>query len=201
MKIVVLGSYSTGKTTLTRGVINYLRKEYEKKVFKKDHEKTLVHDKLTGDFRWRILPDAPRIGEFKGFSLNEGTSLETQWWIISKQLEMEMLTPKPWVADKCLIDVLAFTHIIFKDDPDFLREAEKVIKNNVNYDLILYLPTGEFPIEDDGIRSLDTNFQKSIDDIILKILEEQNINHYKITGNKEERLEKAKNIIDELIVL
>jgi hypothetical protein len=39
------------------------------------------------------------------------------------------------------------------------------------YDLVLYLPSGEFGIEDDGVRTTDVKFQLAIDERVREILE------------------------------
>ncbi len=130
--------------------------------------------------------------------MNEETSLESEWWIIAKQIEMEILTPVPWIADKCLIDILVYAYFLFKEEKDFLKVAEKLIKKNINYDLVIYLPTGEFPIEDDGLRSLDPEFQKDIDELLVKTMKEMKILYYTVSGSKEKRLEEAKRVVDDI---
>jgi nicotinamide riboside kinase len=205
MKIVVLGSHGTGKTTLTRQLHNYLQDKYKTRVKKVDalgcnieKAKNLTKSIHGLELPWKYLPEAPVEAFRKGFTMNEDTSLESEWWIIAKQIEMEMLTPIPWIADKCLIDILVYAYFLFKEEKDFLAVAEKMIKKNIDYDLVIYLPVGEFPIEDDGLRSLDPKFQKDIDELLLKVMGEMNIPYHVVSGKRDERTAKARKIIDDI---
>lgn len=79
MKIVILGSHGTGKTTLTRKIFNYVREEYDMKIgITGSHGtgKTTLSKLLAGRLKWRYLPEAPIQALIKGFELNENTSLE-----------------------------------------------------------------------------------------------------------------------------
>lgn len=64
-----------------------------------------------------------------------------------------------------------------------------MIKKNTNYDFVFYLPI-EFPIEDDGIRSTDPEFQRKIDERYKNVLNEWDIKHEVISGSIEDRLQK-----------
>jgi len=202
MKIVILGSHGTGKTTLTRQLFNYLKEEYGVKIgITGSHGtgKTTLSKLLAGRLKWRYLPEAPAQALIKGFDLNENTSLESELWIIAKQLEMEMLTPQPWIADKCMIDILAYACYLFPKDKDLLSLTARAFKPHMNYDMVIYLPCGEFPIEDDGFRSTDPVFQEMIDEYILRAMKKAKIDFHKIIGSPEERFRKAKKLIDEKI--
>ncbi|MFH1744839.1 MAG: ATP-binding protein [bacterium] len=208
MKIVILGSHGTGKTTIAQELHKYLREKYTTRVGGvlvdgiNNPDKTVLAKTISGQhLRWKYLPDGPIEALQKGFPVNDITSVESEWWIIAKQIELELLTPQPWVADKCLIDILAYAHFLFQHEPEFLRVAGEMIKKNINYDLVIYLPTGEFPIEDNGMRSTDPKFQKDIDDVILDLLMELNIPYYRISGDKKTRSREVRNILDKTINL
>lgn len=166
MKVGIAGSHGTGKTTLSK--------------------------LLAGKNNWRYLPEAPLQAMTRGFPINEETSVETELWIFAKQIEMEMFTPESWVADKCLIDLLAYARYLMPNERALLEILTKIVERNAVYDVVIYLPTGEFPIEDDGFRSTDPVFQEAIDREIVRIMHEMGIEYYKIVGTREERLEKAK---------
>jgi hypothetical protein len=144
------------------------------------------------------LPEAPFEATQRGFTMNEDTSLESELWIVAKQLELEKRSA-PWIADKCLIDILAYARYLFKEEPEMMSVIERVAEKNMNYDLVLYLPADEFPLEDDGLRSMDVNFQKDIDKEIIKVMYDYNVKYRTLRGDKEKRFEKAKNLIRKTI--
>lgn len=200
MKIVVLGSHGTGKTTLTKRLHGHLKDNYPLEIesvkVARDREEFRL-PKSVGSLRWTYLPEAPFEATQRGFSMNEDTSLESETWILAKQLELEKISA-PWIADKCLIDILAYARYLFSEEPELLSVAERVARRNIDYDLVLYLPTGEFPVEDDGLRSTDPRFQQDIDKEIVKIMVELGVDFYVIRGDKEERFNRAKKIINNI---
>lgn len=202
MKIVILGSHGTGKSTLANKLFYHLKNKYKLSI---DNVQISGDDSTqkfkTSNFsdrnlRWKFLPDAAIDAFVKGFDINESTPIEAEWWIIARQLEIELLTPTPWISDKCLIDLLAYARYIFAEEKDFLNIIERVAAKNFNYDLVLYLPTGEFPLENNYIRSTDEKFQKVIDRIVMDILTEHQIPFYTIRGDVETRFNIAKEIVD-----
>lgn len=166
MKIVIVGAHGVGKTTLS----NRLAKELNLPT---------IHDVVIEAFE-------------KGFEINENTPPETQFWLFARQLEEERLT-KGFVADKCLMDYTVYADIIFDDDRLKSLLAE-MIKKNIGYDYVFYLPI-EFPIEDNKIRSLDPEFQKRVDQKYLKLLNDWEIDYTTISGSIEERLS---NVLDKI---
>lgn len=198
MKIVVLGSHGTGKTTLTKRLLGFLRDNYSFSIEKVCHNAPEGDRFITdpfGKLHWTYLPETPFEATQKGFTMNKDTSLESEFWMIAKQLELE-LQSAPWIADKCLIDMLAYARYFFANEPEFLGVIEKMCKRNINYDLVIYLPAGEFPIEDDGLRMTDIGFQMDIDRMIKEIFFEMNIPFYTLRGDREARFQGAKKIIE-----
>jgi nicotinamide riboside kinase len=55
------------------------------------------------------------------------------------------------------------------------------------YDLVFYIPI-EFPLEKDGVRFEDDEYQKIIDLQIIKYLKRYKIPYITLTGTLEERL-------------
>lgn len=171
MKIGITGLHGTGKTTLSQ----------------------FIAGKRGG---FKLLPEAPRQALQLGFPINENTPIETEFWIFAKQLEMELVAQDNYIADKCFIDLLAYAMYIFAEKADFINILREIAKGAAKkYDLVIYLPTGEFPIEDDGVRSTDPKFQEAIDKLILKILNNFGVSYTKITGNKDERYNQAVELI------
>ena len=101
-----------------------------------------------------------------------------------------------FISDRSLIDVFAYTTWLykhFKISEEYWKKQKKQLKKFVdeNSDIIYcYFPI-EFPVEDDGIRSIDEDYRKEIDEIIKDILQAYKIDYFEISGNLEDR----KNII------
>ena len=170
MKIAIIGAQGVGKTTLSRQI----NKEYP-------------------DFK--ILPEAARLAALAGHNLDQTATTETELWLIAKQIELEN-EENHWVADRCGIDLLAYIHHLFSEELDLIEFATKTLVPGFSkYDLVLYLPSGQFAIEDDGLRSTDLKFQQAINKRIRDVLEKHKIPFIEIVGSPEERLAKVKNLI------
>ncbi len=191
MKIIITGSHGVGKTTLSKQIIEYLNRSN----IHKFQDITKVSNRNLNKFEY--LEDAPAQALKMGFKMNKESNLETELWIFAKQLEMEMNYPKNTVGDKGFIDLLAYAFYLFKDDQNLLNILRRIAIPKINtYDLVIYLPTGEFPIPDDGKRSLDPIFQSNIDNEIIKIMHEHKINYTRIVGSTELRLRKAIELLE-----
>lgn len=171
MKIAITGAQGVGKTTLAQQI----NKDYP---------------------LLKILPEAARLAQKAGYKLDHTATVETELWLISKQIELESEEDN-WVADRCGIDLLAYIQYLFSQEFNLIEFATKtLIPKFSNYDLVIYLPSGEFAIEDDGLRTTDIKFQKDIDNQIKDILEKHKIKFVKIIGSPNERMEKVKKILD-----
>ncbi|KKQ06204.1 MAG: hypothetical protein US18_C0045G0003 [Parcubacteria group bacterium GW2011_GWB1_36_5] len=170
MKIVITGAQGVGKTTLAKQI-----------------------NKHYSDFE--ILPEAARLAKEAGYNLDHTATTETELWLIAKQIELESTEGK-WVADRSCIDLLAYIHHLFSEETSLIEFATNtLVPKFKKYDLVLYLPSGQFPIEDDGVRTTDLKFQQDIDQQIKDILEKHKILFVEIVGLPEERLTKVKNLL------
>lgn len=164
MKIAIAGAHGVGKTTFAKDLANKLNLNY-------------IHD--------IVREEAVK----KGFVINENTPPEVQLWLVCRQWELEQTTPQSWVADKSLLDYLVYGEIILEDD-NLKKIIREIVKRNAHYDPVFYLPI-EFPMEFDGIRSEDKEFQKEVNRCYKKTLEELGIKHIFISGSPEERVKQA----------
>src|SRR3989344_2572978 len=170
MKIVITGAQGVGKTTLA-----------------------LQINKHYSDFT--ILPEAARLAKEIGYNLDQGATTDTELWLIAKQVELEIAETK-WVADRSCIDLLAYIHHLFSEEASLVEFATKTLVPKFSkYDLVLYLPSGEFAIEDDGVRTTDIKFQQDVDQKIRDILEKHKIPFVRMVGSPEERLARVKNLL------
>jgi nicotinamide riboside kinase len=170
MKIAITGAQGVGKTTLAQQI----NKDYP---------------------GFKILPEAARLAKEAGYDLDHTATTETELWLIAKQIELESGEGK-WLADRCGIDLLAYIHHLFSEEKSLTELATNTLVPRFNhYDLVLYLPSGEFAIEDDGVRTTDVGFQQAIDQRIRDVLENNKIPFIKIIGSPEERLARVKNLL------
>jgi len=164
IKIAVMGSHGTGKTTLAKALAEKLGFTY-------------IYD-LTRE-------EAVK----KGFTINEQTPPEVQLWLLIRQWELEATTRGGWVADKSSFDYLVYGDLILKDEI-----VKKIIRwfvqRNARYDFVFYLPI-EFPMEEDGLRSVDPKFREEIDHLLRTCLDEFSVPYIILSGSVEERVEKA----------
>ena len=169
MKIAITGAQGVGKTTLAEQI----NRDYP-------------------DFK--ILPEAARLAQEIGYKLDQTATTETELWLITKQIELESGEGK-WVADRSCIDLLAYIQHLFSEESSLIEFATTtLVPKFSNYDLVLYLPSGQFAISDDGLRSTDIKFQEDIDRRIRDVLETHKIPFVKIVGSPEERLARVKNL-------
>jgi len=168
MKIVVAATHSTGKTTFCKKIAK--RKGYN-----------YIHD--------IVREEAVK----KGFAINENTPPEVQDWLITRQWELEKTTPEPWIADKCLFDYLVYGDLVLKDEgiDKLMKEIIRYfVDKNAKYDIVFYMPP-EIPLEEDGVRSIDPEFQRKVDAHYREVLDERGIKYITITGSVKERVKKA----------
>lgn len=176
MKIGITGSFGTGKTTLSKLVAG--RKKY------------------------KLLSESPLQAFQIGLSMNKQADTECEVYIFGKQIEMEINAKDNYVADKCFIDLFAYAEYLFPEDKSLLDVLEKITDNAVKkYDIIIYLPSGEFPIEDDGLRPIDVGFQKAVDKNILDYLLKNKIKYYRVVGDKESRYKQVLGLIAQVFLI
>jgi len=168
MKIAICGAHGVGKTTLSKALAEKLNIP--------------------------VIPDIVVEAHNKGFEINENTPPETQFWLFAKQLELERNFGDKWLGDKCLIDYSVYADVLIADGRVTGILAE-MIQKNAKYDYVFYVPP-EFPIEDDGIRSTDPEFQRKIDIHYVGTLNKWGLKYETLTGSVEDRVKKALSIIN-----
>lgn len=169
MKIAITGAMGVGKTTLGKDL----------------SEATAI----------RLLPEVAREMAKNGHLLDTEATPETELKIADYQRRLES-GYSSWIADRCMVDVLAYTMVLFPEEEELANEINEKLCDT-EYDIILYIPP-EFAIEDDGVRSIDEDLQKRIDETIKHILLPGDFNPktYIIRGTKEERVKQVLKIID-----
>jgi AAA domain-containing protein len=167
-RIAIVGSFSTGKTTLAEVLARHLDLP--------------------------LLPEAAREVVELGFKLDKDATPETEALIFLKQYNNELSTNE-FVGDRSLVDVMAYGGWVLDNQPrcketalwdECLKLAERRLRGN--YSHVFYLPI-EFPIVLDGLRPDDPAFQAEIDERLIRILRVHDIDHIPVKGSVEERMD------------
>jgi nicotinamide riboside kinase len=167
-RIALIGSFSTGKTTLGELLAQHLELP--------------------------LLPETARQVIDLGFKLDKDATPETETLIFLKQYNNELSTDE-FVGDRSLIDVMAYAGWVLDNQPrsketalwdECVKLAERRLRGN--YSHVFYLPI-EFPIVLDGLRPDDPAFQAEIDERLLRLLRSHDIDYITIKGSVEERME------------
>lgn len=169
MKVVICGAQSVGKTTL----INSLPDKYKDKIVTGVLRKILIS--TPGDMTHSEDADAYTQTKF----------FDTLW--------NELVKRKDYISDRGLVDVVAYSKYlgesrklgigIYQIQMRELKEWASKHKDEV----YVYIPI-EFEIIDDGLRSLDKEFQSGIDRSIREVLDDSGIKYIVIKGSNEKRL-------------
>ncbi len=161
MKIALIGTHGTGKTTLAYELVANLKKE--------GMNAGLVRE-IAG-----ICP----------LPINEETTIESQKWMIYQQYckEIEEQSRFPiLVCDRSTLDDYAYYSNKFGADTlihDFVKETIK------EYDFLFRIPINGSYLKKDGIRSINPTFQKEIDRMFDFLLEQFSVDCYKTCNLKE----------------
>lgn len=166
-RIAIVGSFSTGKTTLAEAAARR--------------------------FELPLLPEVAREVAALGFKLDKDATPEVETLIFLKQLHNELTHPH-FVGDRSLIDVMAYAGWVLdnqtrRPETALWEECVNIAQVHLRsqYTHVFYLPI-EFPIVPDGLRPLDPGFQREIDDRMLGLLRDHAVSYDTLTGPVEARL-------------
>ncbi len=174
LRIAIVGSFSTGKTTLA--------------------------EKLVPILGLPLLPEVAREVAELGFKLDKDATAETETLIFLKQYNNE-LAHSEFIGDRSLIDVMAYAGWVLDNRPRvkemaLWEECKKIAERNLraNYSHVFYLPI-EFPIVLDGLRPDDPVFQKDIDERMVALCRSHDIDYVPLTGSVDGRLEQVQQVL------
>jgi hypothetical protein len=166
-RIVIVGSFSTGKTTLAEAAARHLEVP--------------------------LLPEVAREVAALGFKLDKDATPEVETLIFLKQVYNELTHPD-FIGDRSLIDVMAYAGWVLDNQPRrpesaLWQECERLAEVHLRsqYTHVFYLPI-EFPIVPDGLRPLDPAFQREIDERMLALLHDHAVSYSTLRGPVEARL-------------
>jgi nicotinamide riboside kinase len=167
-RIAIVGSFSTGKTTLAEAAAPKLGLP--------------------------LLPEVAREVAALGFKLDKDATVETETLIFLRQYHNEMIHPE-FIGDRSLVDVMAYASWVLEHQE---RRREFALWDTCldianhhlrsQYTDVFYLPI-EFGIVPDGLRPMDPDFQTDIDRRLVELLERFDVKYSSLTGSVEERLD------------
>lgn len=166
MRIAICGSHWVGKTTISK----------------------IISEK----FNLKVLPDIVVDAHKMWLEINENTPMETQIRLLAKQFENEFIH-KDFVADKCIFDYHIYAKALDMDEHVVLITKKLALKSH-NYDIIFYIKP-EFALVDDGLRSLNPEFQSAVHNVYEDFLSENNINYHILSWSIEDREQQVLDII------
>jgi nicotinamide riboside kinase len=173
-RIAIVGSFSTGKTTLA--------------------------EVLSRRLGLPLLPETAREVVELGFKLDKDATPETETLIFLKQYNNELAFPE-FVGDRSLIDVMAYAGWVLDNQPRsretaLWEECKHLAERHVRsaYSHVFYLPI-EFPIVLDGLRPDDPAFQKEIDERLVGLLTTHDVAYKTVTGSVDERISQIEAVL------
>lgn len=167
-RIAIVGSFSTGKTTLA--------------------------EEAAPKLGLPLLPEVAREVVELGFKLDKDATVETETLIFLRQYFNEM-THGEFIGDRSLVDVLAYASWVLEHQErrkEFalwdtcLDIAQHHLRSQ--YTDVFYLPV-EFGIVADGLRPMDPEFQADIDRRIVGLMQTYDIKYATLTGTVQERMD------------
>lgn len=167
MKICLSGAQCTGKTSL----LNLIEKSgyFTDRALLREIVRTLVAK--------------------ENIKINTNSHHYSQMMIFNAHSK-NIATHEDFVSDRCALDAYAyaawgFIHDRFTQEEnqqhiEFFQECMK------HYDVIFYLPAN-FPLVNDGFRSMDADFREEIDAIFKRLLLSSNVPFFELSGPPEEK--------------
>jgi len=174
MRIGICGSQSVGKTTL----VNALKELPEFKDYTFSTERS------------KYLRDL-------GIPLNTDSTIKGQIVFLAERASELMC--ENIITDRTVIDVMAFTSLA-KSIPYFMvYEYNKIASHMIKeYDHIFYISPEGIELEDNGVRTTDSEYRNDIDKQIKRYLVEYNkkiFSLHELSGTTDERIKKIKQVL------
>lgn len=178
-KVIVVGSHGTGKTVLSKRLIEECEKEF-------------------GGKKIKLLDGLATEARKKGYKLN---IFESQAQAIRAQLVVLRLYLNALRSSDADILIIpdnmcrqfAYSHYNMMPD-EFIALLRDYVKDELRDALVIYLPI-EFPLPWD--RHPSDTFHKQIDELIVDLLEEEDKSFVTVRGDIEARVTKAMEAIRE----
>lgn len=169
--VALVGASSTGKTTVFD-----LLKQYDS--FK----------------NWEFKNESTRVVNSYGFPINEQGVDATQLAISSYHLKA-LLSSRDLILDRSFLDLIVYTENleqVSKNVKDYIRYIWEEVREY--YTHFIYFPI-EFYTVDDGVRSTNEEWRRTIDKMFLTELTKLNIPYLTVSGSPKQRINQINNFI------
>lgn len=174
MRIGICGTHGTGKTTL----LDALRKEERFKNFTFCNEVT----------RWV---------KNLGFDINEQGNDNTQELIIMRHIYNVFMNTH-MITDRTILDTIVYSKYLLEKgqitDEMYMKVGHAWLNTMPFYNILFYVAP-EFELFDDGVRSVNTEFQAEIHRLFERAIEKYNIDVIKISGTVNERVQQILEVV------
>lgn len=161
MKLALIGTHSTGKTT----IIKHLAE-------------TLSHQGI----KTTVLPEFARLCPFP---IDESTTLDAQAWIQEQQIKEEAKHHNPHgvlICDRSTLDNFAYMHRAVNGKHDISAFEKRAAEHMKTYDAVFKTQKLALPAEDDGVRPVDSetyeSFRQHIDELIHHFFEKHHVSFH-----------------------
>jgi len=162
MKIALIGTHGTGKTTLLYSLAAELKK------------KGIDVGMVSETARKCPLP------------INRNTSFDAQLWIMTAQISKELETLKKYghvICDRSVLDAYVYALVAGCSH----RIMEKIADTWIgSYDVLFKLPI-IYPLQADKTRPADKKFQEDIDEVMDIVLKEKKIKFFNVPEENQEK--------------
>ena len=157
--------------------------------------KTTVYELLKGKLpKYEFVNESTRSVAKYGFPLNENGTSETQLTISSFHLEA-LLKPGNIIFDRGYLDLLVYSRYMDEisiEAYNYIEATWNRVKNE--YTHYIYFPI-EFKSVDDGVRSVNEEWRKAIDEEFQLLLDGVRKPYLTVTGSPLQRVEQILNFI------
>ena len=172
MKIGLCGTVSVGKTTL----VNALKELPEFA----DYELATERSKYLRD---------------QGIALNSDSTIKGQL-VFAAERSLELMKENI-ITDRTVYDVCAFTLSAKSIEwQNKIKFTELLMQLHKEYDVIIYVSPEGIEIEDNGVRTTDSEYRNKIDEVIKEMLIEWSpVKLIEVKGTTEERIAIIKEVL------
>ena len=156
MKIAIIGTHSTGKTTIIKNL--------QQLCTQKGHAVTVLQE---------LARECP-------LPINEQTSLDAQKWILLNQISRETAINHEdglFFTDRATIDNFAYMYRVAS--PQSIDHFERAAAEHMHtYHFIFKTRKLQAPAKEDGIRTTDREFRDMIDRLIHLLLKKHDVSYH-----------------------